>query len=614
MIRQAIAIVASVAASIGALGAGATAPAHHTSSPSITVKPASGLHSGQVLQITVKGEPAGATLLALECTAKALTIGEDGCENRQNAVFFGTKSGTVSTKFQVLSRISTAIGGLACGTKNCLAAVVRLTDGNRDSVVGIVGLSFAAGAKPGPPGHGPPAPPTWASPSGVPTGTKVTASKPDTVTVTADPAGDLSATGAITGPGVTLSPGTAPKRRESGAGLLQLVLAAPKTSWAFGHNTAAVIDVTVGTGPEQQLVLFAGARPFTYAAVFGTIDTGTQHVTIAVDKALSTTSFPPVVRVIAAKLSVVTRSNPDYLQIAYAPIVYGRPDSASSDTPLLTYATESPARTGPKGTEHLEYTTIWSKEDAGTSFVPWLEWGEWGRMTDITQTVTLDVAPSGTILHPTYDSCGCSATFPVNRTSPEEETEPFKGDRYESHLIVRNASGNDYQSDSGTSAFRLEQAPVAGPVPGAARETVMDANPWTYRISAEELSRWYSDGSTNPSYPEIGDSRQYAIVNVSSTARDTAAIAVAIRLKGSATWYRNDFGSGYSLYNGGPPRTAVKLPLGWESAGIAAVRLFAYPSGSARPVVKDVHLQVLGLTTQFTVVTVPAPRPTITTL
>ncbi|MGO9557880.1 MAG: neocarzinostatin apoprotein domain-containing protein [Acidimicrobiales bacterium] len=611
MIRRALVAASAVALCIMALPAVSRAATRPMSSPSVIVTPTKDLHSGEIVTITVKGEPAGATLLALQCTPSALTIGEDGCENRDNDVFFGTKSGTVSTKFQVLSTVETATGAIACGTSECLAAVVQLHDGNGDSTVGIAALSFEPKAKASPPDAGPPAPPTWSSPSGVPAGTSVTAGKPDDLSLTADPAGDLSPIGAITGAGVTLTAGIAPLKRESGVALLQLVLAAPKTSWAYAHNTAAVVDVKVGTGPAQEIVLFAGARPFTYAAVFGTIATGTQHVTIAVDKALSTTSSPPTVRVIATRLSVVTKSNPDYLEMAYAPVVYGRHDTAASDTPMLTYATESAAATGPKGTEYLEYTTVWSKEDAGTSFVPWLEWGEWGRMADITQTITLDVTPSGAILDPTFNSCGCSAGFPVNRTSPAEETEPFKGTRYETHLIVRNASGNDYQSDTGTSSFRMEQAPIAGPAAGAARETVMDANPWTYRITAEELSRWYSDGSTSVSSPEIGDSRQYAIVDLSTTATNTAAIAVAIKLKGSSTWYRNDFGSGYSLYDGGPGRTAVKLPLGWESRGIAALELIRYPSGSGRSSVKDVHIEVLGLTSQFAIVSVAVPRPSI---
>jgi hypothetical protein len=259
----------------------------------------------------------------------------------------------------------------------------------------------------------------------------------------------------------------------------------------------------------------------------------------------------------------------------------------------------------------VTYTTIWSKEDAGTSFVPWLEWGEWGRMTDITETTSVEVTPTGTILHPMYDSCGCPKNYPVERTSPIEQEVAFNGKHYESHLIVRNASGNDYQSDTGTTAFRMVQAPVPGPAAGTARETVMDASPWTYRVAAEELSRWYSDGTTSPTSAQIGSTNEYAIVDISTVAKGTAAVGVAIRLKGSITWYSNDFASGYTLYTTGHGRTAVKLPLGWETTGIAGVRIVGYPSSSAAWSVTDVHVQILGLTAAFAITRPSFPTPVV---
>ncbi len=575
----------------------------------VKVTPTTGLRSGQVVRVTVSGEPAGTTLLALECSPTALKIGEDGCENRQNSVFFGSTSKSASTSLRLTAEMETASGPVDCAPSKCLVAVVKLVD-NSPTVLGALAVSFSSSSGPGT-GDGPPQPPAWSTPPDTPAGRLITPGKAAELSLTADPAGDLASPGSVTGPGTSLAAGTPPAGPESGVGLVQLVLAAPKTSWASSRHTATVVEVTLGSEPSQEVVCFAGSRPFTYAAVFGTISTGSQRLKVAVDAKLSTAGTrSPAVRLIATRLSVVTKANPAYLQMAYAPVLYGRPDTASSDTPLLSFATESPGTSGPKGTMELAYTTIWSKEDAGTSFVPWLEWGEWGRMTDITETVQLEVTPSGRILHPMYDSCGCSAGFPVNETSPLEEEVPFKGKRYGDHLIVVNSSGNDYQTDVGTSAFRMEQAPVAGPSAGEVRESVMDANPWTYRISADELSRWYGDGSTSPTSPEIGDSRQYAIVDVSTTSAGTSAIAVAIKLKGSSAWYRNDFGSGYDLYDGGHGRTAVKLPLGWESAGIAAVQLIAYPTGKAWSV-RDPVVTIEGLGSSYGLSVVASPSPVV---
>jgi hypothetical protein len=570
------------------------------------VSPSKNLDSGELVSVSVSGEPAGAALLAVECSPQAVTIGEDGCENRSNAVFFAGSGATV--KLRVFASINTAVGVLTCGN-TCLVAAVRLSAGNAVSIVGAVGISFETGG-PATSGQGPPAPPPWQSPPGVPTGKVLQAGQSAALALQAGLAGDLAGPAAITGAGVTLPADPLPPKPVTGVALLQLVLAAPATSWASATDAAAVIDVKVRNGPVQQIVLFAGSRPFTYAAEFGDLPTGPQQVSVTVDGALSNSRAPLEVRLIAARLSIVAPSNPAYLAMQYAPIVYGRPDSAASDTPLLTFVQESAVAGGAPGTKRLVYTTIWSKEDAGTSFVPWLELGEWGRMTDITETVALDVTPAGAIVDPTYDSCGCSAAYPVNRTSPREEEVPFHGQRYGTHLIVRNASGNDYQDDTGSSAFRMEQPPVGGPATGAVRETVMDAHPWTYRVSAEELSRWYADGSTSPTSPEIGDSRQYAIVDLSVVASDTDAVGVAIELKGSSTWYSSDFSSGYALYDGGHGRTVVKLPRGWESSGISAIRLLEYPSSGGASL-KDIHLDVLGLTEYFGLVFMPSPTPVV---
>ncbi len=460
------AVVASLTAWLAFVGSAAPAwaagpgsPTLVSSGPAVSVSPTTGLVAGQGVMATITGEPMGAMLLVLQCVPAAASIGEDGCENRRNAVVFADADGRATVRVVVLSSISTALGQENCVPRSCFVAAARLSAGNAVSIVGAVSVSFrsGAGAASGG-GGGPPAPPAWASPPGVPAGTMVAPGHPDDLTVRAGRAGDLTTRGAVTGPAVHLAADPVPRTTQSGVGLLQLVLAAPGTSWSSARHTAVVVDVSVAGGPAQQIVCFAGSRPFTYAAEFGTLTTGRQRVTISVDPALSTTGHRrPRVRVIAARLSVVTPGNPAYLFMRYAPVVFGRSDTASSDTPLLTYALVSGVRGAPAGTRRLEYTTIWSKEDAGTSFVPFLEWGEWGRMADITETVALEVAPDGTILDATYDSCGCQPPFPENRTSLLEEELPFTGARYGTHLMVRNASGNDYQSEVGTSAFRMEQ-------------------------------------------------------------------------------------------------------------------------------------------------------------
>jgi len=258
---------------------------------------------------------------------------------------------------------------------------------------------------------------------------------------------------------------------------------------------------------------------------------------------------------------------------------------------------------------------VWSHEDAGTSFVPFLEWGEWGRMTDITGTVSLDVSAAGAISNAMYNWCGCEPGFPENRDSLQEVSVPFHGRYFDrTHMIVRNASGNDYQSDVGTTAFRFQQPAVTGPSAGEPREAVMDTHPWTYQIMADELSYWYLDRSSDPASAQPGAAGQYAIVSLDTSSTEAAAVAVEVavdlRLSGSATWYRSDMGSGAPLYTGGLGRTVVKLPENWESRTVTGVQLAVYPaSGAGSLSVRS--FEVLGLTPTFDVVRIATPAPKV---
>jgi hypothetical protein len=584
---------------IGAAPAGAAA-----ASPILTTSSTTGLAAGQPITFTVQDAPVGTALLAVQCTPQALTAGEDACENQRNDLVFANSSGVATGTFIPSPLIQTTLGAVDCtqASASCLFGVASIAGNGSDSVIGAELISFAPGVTASSPSgtSTEPAAPTHLASSVPVSGPIVVGGRPLTESVVAGLAPRLSSAGAITGPELPAPSRAAPRRPVAGQGIIELTLEGPKTSWESATRRAVVVDVSVDGDPSQQIVCFAGASAFTYAGFTGTLSTGSHTVTMAVDTALSNTgTFAPTVRLVHLQLEVVDASNSWYDRVAFAPVVYGRADTAQVDTPLLTYADQG-ADIG--GTRTLSFTTIWSREEAGTSFVPFLEWGEWGRMTDITQTVALDVDPGGAIADETYDTCGCLGT-PVteNEVSVLEQAVPFSGSYYEqTHAVVRNASGNDYQSETGTTAFRIQQVPVAGPPRGADRDAVMDANPWTYLISAQEATRWYTNGTADPGSPEIGDSRQYAIVDLRTKTNDVSATAVDIRLSGAGQWYSSDFGSGYPLQDGGQGRTAVKLPLDWQNRKITGLKIVYYPSGP-QPSVRDVSVSVLGITPSYTI-------------
>jgi hypothetical protein len=438
----------------------------------------------------------------------------------------------------------------------------------------------------------PPSPATTAAPTGtsVPTTAPVTTATPTTsVTPT------VTQTGTVTTPFVTTTPPvtTTPAPTEGGEGLLRLALEAPGTSWGPGSPSSTAVDATLTdltthhAGPKQQLVLFWGAAPFVYAAFVGPVLTSDSYsLTVSVEPPAGrgglsrpAPGLTPQVALLAGQLEVVAPDNPQYLAYTYAPVLYGRSTSALHDVPLLAYANVSPAAGG--GTV-LTYVFVWSHEDAGTGFLPFLEWGTWGRMTDIEDAISFTVKPNGTVSRAKYLWGGePSSAFPDSQTALEEVDEPFAGTWWGHHPVLRDATGNNDFSDKGTTGFRFQLAPVAAPASGQARDAVMDANPFTYVVMGDEIARWYADISTNPTSPEPGQAQQYAIVDLSTSGKGVSSVAVDLQLSGYPGWFRSDLGWGYPLVSTGHVRTVVKLPLGWAASKVTGVQVAVEPPPAA---------------------------------
>ncbi len=437
-------------------------------------------------------------------------------------------------------------------------------------------------------------------------------------------AGDLSLPGSVTGPydGALL---TAPSLTSTavtiGEGLLRVALESPSTSWGPGNPSSTVVDATledVTTGQHlgtQQFVLFFGAKPFVYAGFTGPVRaTDRYKLTIAVEPPASKggLSWPlpgraPEVTLLASALEVVSPTNPAYLAYAYAPVMYGRSTSALHDVPLLTYADQSPAK---GGATTLSYVVVWSHEDAGTGFLPFMEWGRWGRMTDIEGAISLTVTPGGKVSKAQYLWGGEPLTgFPDSQSALREVERPFAGAWWGHHPVIRDATGNNDFSDKGTTRFRFLLAPVAAPAAGQLRDAVMDANPWTYSVMANEVARWYTNSSTNPASPAPGTASQYAIIDMSTSGRGISSVAVNLRLAGSAEWYRSDLGWGFPLVGTGHVRTVVKLPVGWSSRRVTGTQVAVEPPSAASAL--SVHFLHVEAFNGRAVVPVAAPAPSV---
>jgi hypothetical protein len=406
-----------------------------------------------------------------------------------------------------------------------------------------------------------------------------------------------------------------PPAGQSGEGVLWLTLAAAGTSWTSVLRTSLVVDVSVDGGTAQQIVLFAGGSPFTYTAFTGPTTTGPHHVTVTVDRKLSPAATAKLtVDTEQVTLGVVALGDPDYLSLAYSPVVYGRNSSASRYTPLLTYVSDT---ANPDGSHHLEYVYVISAHDQGDSIVPAYQWGLWGRMTDIVTMLDETVAPGGAVTSAAYASCGCEniPDFPDTVEAPEETTANFAGTWFGHHPVLRDATATNYLSDKGTTPFRFQQAPVAAPPSGQLRDAVMDEHPWTYEISDDELPREHVI-STDPDNLLVGDYRQYAIVDSDLAIQNAVAVEFEVQLAGDPTWYSTDYRqmtggvpSEFPFNDGGHDRSAIKLPLDWERRGVTGfrIRLELKPGSTAQASVAVRSLELLEVTPAFQVRQVDLP-------
>ena len=168
---------------------------------------------------------------------------------------------------------------------------------------------------------------------------------------------------------------TAPAESEA---LLDLTASAPGTSWRERGAEAAVITIYVDGQYHQDVILFAGAREFTYQLMLGRVGPGEHNLRVEFNRKQSATKATGV-KIGDAKITTIDRNHPEFQAIARAPIIYARPDTVGkfSDIPLLAYYESE--RAG--ASDRFTYTVIFSNEDGGTQTTALM--ARWGRTTDI---------------------------------------------------------------------------------------------------------------------------------------------------------------------------------------------------------------------------------------
>jgi hypothetical protein len=257
-------------------------------------------------------------------------------------------------------------------------------------------------------------------------------------------------------------------------------------------------------------------------------------------------------------------------------IRYARPGtlSAKSDLPLLTwYETEET----PRG-RRIRYSVVFTNEDGGTPVDRLM--ATWGRTTDVEFVYELEMDGEGRVLAETHQAKG-------------HELLPFTGRREGGHPLLWVVTENNMVGERGKTRERFAPAPRAADLTDRSREAVMDADPWTYRVSSEEIRR---EGrvaeDASPGSKMIPDPRRFVFLEACAPGTDVT-LAFAVGVAGpdeGLVWHASDTGGprfrvsreAHNFPNG-CFQSALALPPGTEAKAIRALRVHAY----TRPPGKD---------------------------
>jgi len=333
-------------------------------------------------------------------------------------------------------------------------------------------------------------------------------------------------------------------------------------SWAEKGREAAALELSVDGRYSQHLLLARGEAPAEYRVALGGLAAGTHRLEVALDRKAGARRVP-VASVERVEIVATPEGAPDHEALAFAPILYARPNTIGrfTDLPLLMWYETEPT---PRGTR-LRYSVIFTNEDGGTPADRLM--ATWGRVTDIELVYGVERDASGRVVEELYQG-------------PEHEITRFAGAHEGPHPLLWVATDNNMVRDRGRTTRRYAPAPFAFDLAGLSREAVMDAHPWTYRVSAEEAQREGRIAPTaRPGSRKIVDPRRYVYLEACGEVQD-AALSFAVGVPGPAggtRWIESDGGlPRFRVQRSGCFRAATALPPDAAGAPVSALRIRAF--------------------------------------
>jgi len=338
-----------------------------------------------------------------------------------------------------------------------------------------------------------------------------------------------------------------------------------RCDWGARGREAAVLALDVDGVPSQHLVLFRGATA-EYRVLLGPLGVGPHRLTIAHDARRSARGAG-VVRVEGVTIETVGDGEAGYDAIAHAPILHTRPGSLGrfSDVPLLAWV-ETHAAAG--GRRELRYSVVFSHEDGGTPVDRLM--ATWGRVTDIELVYSVELDAAGRVRREEYQ--GKDHVFAR-----------FAGRKEGRHPVMHVVTTNNMVSDRGRETPRVAPAPVPFALDGVSREAVMDAHPWTYRVSAQEVRR-QGLVAARPGRKRIRDPRRFAYLEACGELRDArVAFDLGFSAPDGLRWAASDTGGeSFRVARDGCFRAALAMPETASPADARRLRFRVYTRPARR--------------------------------
>jgi hypothetical protein len=328
----------------------------------------------------------------------------------------------------------------------------------------------------------------------------------------------------------------------SGGGEFVVTLTVEDRAPASAAGDVTAVALQIDGESLQEVLIFPGSGVTTYDAVMGPLSPGRHTLAVRPSRFWAADTRVTVRGVSARPVG----DGSDHAAYRFAPRIGLRTDTvgAMSDLPMYMYCERIPQpdlKAGATATVapgfsrgQLRYTVIFTNEDGGTASRALM--ARWGRAVDI-EFVYEALVRDGKLVSGTYQG-------------PDHKVLPYRGPTNPPLLNV--VTLNNMFLDRGRALAAVRPRPEVVDLTSATRESVLDRQPWMYRVMAGELKREGKLGSV------VDDPRRYLYAEARLALTDAAVAARASLTNG--TWRASHHGEiEMTINRDGWVRTAIPL-------------------------------------------------------